>query len=339
MAAEPVLASTLWAASTESASSHVAEVSTKTEHVSTGIRTIDQALRPGLAHGSITCLSCEQTENIAQEIYQASIASHLLSSPHATAAVIDTGSGLDVRRLHQILSRRLGDRHDASDEAAKVLDRVSIMKVFDFVGFGECLSELRSSLEGRSNELSIPTEVVETMKPRGTIGDSEDETDDEMVDKPSDSAVSRTREPPFTTQNSPLLIIDNIAKVATPLLKSQSSYSRGHALLTSFMRSLALLTKTHDICTLLINDVLPSRYTKEDSPSVFSSCMLQPALGKAFTYMLDAHLLCHRMRRSESNEAECYVVEVLQDRHGGRVGRWGALTANEEPDGELRSVT
>jgi hypothetical protein len=122
---------------------------------------------------------------------------------------------LDVLRVYQLILHRLQSETEArqtetsgqdaqhvnlEDVAAKILDRVKIMRVFDLVGVMEAISEIREELEaGRSMAVpasapkTCPKRVVEEEGPsialpdepkkipRSTIADSEDEDDEEML--------------------------------------------------------------------------------------------------------------------------------------------------------------
>lgn len=93
------------------------------------------------------------------------LAECLLSHARSTAAVVDTSGNFDVMRLYSFLLARLQDDagllqrylRDAGaegssieDVAAKMLDRVKIMRAFDLVGVMEAVGEVRDELEGRT---------------------------------------------------------------------------------------------------------------------------------------------------------------------------------------------
>jgi len=139
-----------------------------------------------------------------------------------------------------------------------------------------------------------------------------------------------------------LLIIDNIMQVAASLLKN--NHAQGQALITAFMRSLSHLTRSRKLCTILLNGAISNKHTKDESHSAFSSCPVRPALGTTFASMLDLHLLVHQVpsgaaltsRAKSTNEKlvqdvayEVNVLEVLQDRHHDRYGRWAAFAMDD----------
>lgn len=354
-AAEPILASALWTARTSSSSNCTTESAGKNYRLRTGCQAIDTALFGGLDKGAICCISAE-VDSGAQELSQALLISHLLHATDASATVVDTALSFDVRCLHQGLVARMGGDIHVETKAVEALERVEIMKVFDFVGLTESVGEVRDRLEGKNDAKKLSEARI--LAPRGTVGDSEDEDEDEMLDTPA-SRVSQTQSTTTTTtaqqQGSQLtnhiLLINNLPQVLIPLLKN--NHVQTQALLASFMRSLAHLTKTHNLCTILLSTATENANLRDETPSIFSSCALRPALGRSFTYLLDVHLLVHRLPKGRKDAMVVYgkqqqraegkgvemvsVVEVLQDRHGGRVGRWEAFSIGAE--GDLRDVT
>lgn len=372
-AAEPILASSLWSAEGESTSTvHVAPP-TKRHQLAIGYSPIDDSLQGGFDHGSITCISAE-AESGAKYLSYSLIAAHLLTSKRAEATVVDTTNSFDVRRLHRRLVTGLmreggrdGNHGDVRDDAVRVLERARIMKAFDFVGLTECVAELREGLEIPSKQAPGQQAVS---APRGTVGDSEDEDEVEMLDAPT--PPSKTVPPsPKETHNltntsdrpSHLLIIDNITYVTSPLLKN--SHVQGQALLTTLMRSLEHVTRRHNVCTIIHNTAVTysntntstsnnnnNSTTTEPTLSIFASCALRPALGKSFQYLLDLHLLLHRLPISASDAKAVYaahgsipkpenklasVLEVMQDRYSDRVGHWSAFRIDVE--GNLAAVS
>ena len=334
--AEPLLASSLWTYNDASKPNESSSSATRHTKVATGCKPIDNMLSGGFHHGTISCLSAD-ADCGAREVSQALIVSHLLSREDSSVVVIDTALSFDIRRLHRDLVNRTQYGSDANEKALKALDRLKIMKVFDFVGLTESLTELQDDTRDGSKNYAA---VKQPLALRGTVGDSEDEDADDMLDtsspQPPATARSISKSTPQHLPPKPgLLIIDDILQPISPLLKN--NYAQGQALLSSLMRSLGHLTKAHNLCTILLNGVLPKPSAKEEPPSAFASCTLQPVLGKVFGYMLDIHLLVHKMRRRNGSAEVCSVIEVLQDRHDGRVGKWAPFEVNE--DGGLVAVT
>jgi len=372
MAVEPKLASTLWPAHQHAHARASSKPTRITSKLSTHHKAIDSALCGGIDYSSITCISAEADSSSKQLMY-AVIATHLLESATAEATVIDTTNSFDVRGLHRIVVARIQDdvdgrkQVDLVEQAVHVLERVRLMKAFDFIGLTECITELREHLEAASASTSQEPEQQPKL-PRGTVGDSEDEDEDEMLDfpapprspQPNESKLHATGSLPNTEQASNLLVIDNITHVTTPLLKN--SHIQGQALLIPFMRSLAHLTKAHQLSTIVHNLATayvpltgskPTTQTTEDTPSIFSSCKLKPALGRTFGYMVDVHMLLHRVPLEHEDAQVVYgtqrpgqmagqrkmasVLEVLADRYSSRVGRWAAFQTDSE--GKLIGIT
>lgn len=128
--------------------------------------------------------------------------------------------------------------HTVEDAAAKVLDRVKIMRVFDFVGVKEAVGEVRDGLEGRRtvpNKVEIISEPLKQEKrpptpPKRTfVADSEDEDEEEMLfdeafvtedipilEEPEADKSNNEEEPQSKVK---FILIDNLAQVLNPLLK------------------------------------------------------------------------------------------------------------------------
>lgn len=281
------------------------------------------------------------------------------------ATVIDTTLGFDIRQLYDSLMAKLqgGKPELAGDvlkaEALATLERVQIMKVFDFVGMTESVDEIRTRLQSKQS-LQRPI-LPDPPAPKGTISDSENEGE-EMLDVPSPTIKGGTRPPKQRVASVDstdvagdgsevpgFLLITNIAHVTNPLLKQ--NYAQGQALLSSFMRSLAHLTREQNLCTMILNTTMsPAAKRDKESPSIFSSCNLQPSLGRSFSYLVDLHLLLHKVpktaedakvlgseaKRRNGRAQIVNVLEVMQDRYSGRVGRWAAVTTG--PGAQLQAA-
>ncbi|KAF2773111.1 hypothetical protein EJ03DRAFT_306169 [Teratosphaeria nubilosa] len=351
-AAEPILASTL---STSHALQREKDDVTgplqKRRRVGTSLASIDSALSGGLDYGQISCIS-SPPEAGASDLVLAILVSHLLSGPDATATVVDSTLAFGVRRLHGILVQRVQTQGDDVAGVMKALDRLKIMKVFDFIGMTEAVSEVRDELEEDRPRAQARTNAAPPVQlpPKGTISDSEgDEEKLDSVTPPQASAQSASEHEP-TKPRSTMLVINSISHLTLPLLKN--NHSQAHSLLTSFLRSIGHLTIAHNMCTLLVNGMQfhgASQLAKGDPPSIFSTCTLRPALGQNLGHLYDLHLLVHEVPRTVEGARRIYgggaaprrgqqvesgsVVEVLQDRYDGRVGRWSAFTSAS--DGRL----
>lgn len=216
----------------------------------TGVKSLDDALGYTLQSGRVVAFSSEnsgQRDDLAKALLVECLVRHAESS----VAVIDTTGNFDVVGLYvQILKRLEKDdgtgleRGGANSErvkkreerAAKVLDRVNIMRVFDFVGVREAVGELRDGLEGRtvraeddgsrqgkqSEDEVVEREEVEAdnspspPQKRTEVADSEDEdeqmlfdieaTTTEQMAEPTPAPASAPPPPPATSssQQEPL---------------------------------------------------------------------------------------------------------------------------------------
>ena len=225
---------------------------------------------------------------------------------------------------------------DFVHNATTMLDRVKVMRVFDFAGMVEAVGELG---EMRERVPRVPNKATE--KTRNEIDDSEEELEQDEV--PPAEQVSRD------AGQVGVIVVDSIANVVGSLMAK--SQTQGQALLASFMRSLHFLTSRHHICTVLTNAVVgitPSsnqEYKRrlEDSVSVFSSTPGKPALGKTFTYLIDTSIFLSTIPKTANDAAIAYgngggassfrkvfELEVLKDRCGSREGRWAAFEISDE---------
>jgi hypothetical protein len=298
------------------------------------------------------------------------------------------------------------------DVVANILERVRIMRVFDFDGVVEAIGEVREELEKVVREPAglpcpHPAFSPEKRRPREEVADSEDE--DGGLDNEEEDMLYGGVSKPEVLQTAPgtsrlgiedseskevaeneggkisIIVIDNLTQVLNPLLKSnyvqgphipsllrvnsiQMGYhyltpiSAAHALLTTFLRSLADLTHSRSLVTILLNSAFSPRrlpnpfappsehhpnplpsHQGSDHPSIFASNLAYPALGRTFTYFLDLHLLLSKLPRRRGDARIYYsnqnadhakgqrdvemvnVIEVLSDRWEGRVGQWGAF--------------
>lgn len=259
---------------------------------------------------------------------------------------------------------------DYEAEAAQVLERIRIMRVFDFVGLVEAVGEIRAELEkpaSREKEVNVEREVggeewLASPPRRSAVPDSQADEDEEeemlfqasqpkapdgkpFAQKPAEPNIiaqeenskdESSAEKPKTS----LILLDSLHTVVNPLMKSD--YTQAHALLVPFLRSLTNLTHTHTLVTILLNTAItPTPGTTgagsstnpagpNPTPSIFSSCSLRPSLGTTFPYYLDLHLLVHRVPKDGKKKGDVHVVEVLSDRWEGRVGRWAGFNISRE---------
>ncbi|CAE7013009.1 hypothetical protein P3342_003701 [Pyrenophora teres f. teres] len=289
---------------------NISKSKNKTNRLKTDVKSVDDALGGGLESAIVVCVSGEAAAG-ASEICRTFLVSSLLQHANSTTAVIDTTGNFDVLRLYTLIVAKLSShvggipeslRHLLDPEkgvgvdevAAMVLDRVKIMRVFDFEGVKEAVCEIEAGLErvedeevqrknvvnpigGEGGKTTRPEEKesVKVEKPKRTyVADSEDEEDyeeDEMLFD-TETTATTTPAPPVQTATSNItpskpsdqqrstikfILIDNFAQVINPLLKKD--YIQANALSSTFLASLNALTYKHNLHTLLANPIIPPR--------------------------------------------------------------------------------
>ena len=294
-----------------------------------------------------------------QLVYHAT-ASHLLAFPLGEVALIDSSGSFSPLRLRDVLVFRLEAKYQREsyqqsgymyektqpkatdvqqgfiDQATIMLDRVKVMRVFDFAGVIEAVSEL-SDMRERTSQMTgkAPDQT------RNEVDDSEEELDED--DKAPENLSFEEN------GQIGLIAIDSITNVVNSVMSR--SQTQGQALLANFMRSLHFLTSRHHICTLLTNTAVglatfsnaEYRIRPEDNASVFSSILGKPALGMTFTYLIDTSILLSTIPKTTADAAIAYgdkscvstfrkavILEVLKDRCGSREGRWAAIEVVDE---------
>ncbi|KAF2101237.1 P-loop containing nucleoside triphosphate hydrolase protein [Rhizodiscina lignyota] len=168
--AQPMLASTLL----DIANTERRTRDKNRRRIDTGCHLINEALGGGFDYGRVNVVSGDGAVGKSTLSLQA-VVSHILSSPSAQAAIIDTNGTFDVLRLHQAVLSCLKSRktlgtsatsHENADgrsselnvEEEAILDRVKIMRVFDLVGLAESVGEIRESFERRKQRAIAITE-------------------------------------------------------------------------------------------------------------------------------------------------------------------------------------
>lgn len=193
------------------------------------------------------------------------LASSLLQQPTSSAAIIDTTGNTDIMRLYTLILHGLQSDHNlfgslrtasepdsqtVDDVAAKVLDRVKIMRVFDLIGIMEAVGEISDELEQCETPLPVPATATSgeeeahrehdarAAPTRTAVQDSEDEDDDELLldSEPAYMAASvapstsdvvpepgiselKPSDQTATQDKVSFLLIDNAAQVINPVLK------------------------------------------------------------------------------------------------------------------------
>ena len=242
-------------------------------------------------------------------------------------------------------SRLENSKETMIEEATAMLDRVKVMRVFDFAGVVEAISEVNELMEAMTLKAdSRPVEASEQRKDE--IVDSEEDPDEEDEEPQRHSQHETDHLHGNEAHSGPIgmIIIDSITNVVSAMMvKSQV---QGQALLASFMRSLQHLTSRCHVCTILTNAAVgknPSRnpsyqHGPREDVSIFSSTMGKPALGKTFTFLIDTSVFLSTVPKTSDDAfiafgggekvpsyQKALIFEVLRDRCGNREGRWAAF--------------
>ena len=296
------------------------------------------------------------------------IASHLLTHKLGEVAFIDTTGSFSPLRLRNVFAYRLeakiqhnsyqesgymyekrtskleNSKEAMVEEATVMLDRVKVMRVFDFAGVVEAISEVNELTEAITRKADrLPVAAPEHR--RDEVGDSEEEPDeDEGPEREPQHETDRLQGNKPHSGPIGMIIIDTITNVVSAMMvKSQV---QGQALLASFMRSLHHLTSRYHVCTILTNAAVGRNPTRNpdyqhgprEDVSIFSSTMGKPALGKTFTFLIDTSVFLSTVPKTSDDafiafgggeKAPSYqkalIFEILKDRCGTREGRWAAF--------------
>jgi len=150
------------------------------------------------------------------------------------------------------------------------------------------------------------------------------------------------------SQSPILLIIAALPRLLAPLMRED--HVRGHALLAHLGRRLGHLTHRAPVCAILLNTTVgvprasdaATAYGSANAnvnanaslgtlESAFGDVSERPALGRTWPFLVDVGVMLSRHGHMNSKRQEAgrgggeWIVEVLADRHGQRVGRWGVL--------------
>jgi hypothetical protein len=305
--AEPILASLLIDSSTLDVCfdglnrSTLLETPSHTPEVlRTGSGSLDDALGKTFQRGRVVTFSSE-TSSPRDDLTKTLLVDCLTKDSESEIAVIDTTGNFDVIGLYTRILRRLekepdilvrqvenvGVEQEKERVAAGILDRVRIMRVFDFVGMREAVGELRDELEGqsRSNDEVIKTINADRKtdpplpRKRTEVADSEDEdeelekSEDEMLfdtetstadpaPVPEPATSSSTQAEPTPPSKIRVILVDNLAHVLNPVLKKDAVSANTMA--TTFLTALSNLTHSHSLHTILLN---PCTAPRAVSPS------------------------------------------------------------------------
>ena len=235
------------------------------------------------------------------------------------------------------------------EKATSCLDRVKVMRIFDFAGVVEAISEVNELMEEVAPKAQKPP-VVPSKRMVDEVGDSEeeldeqDEQDEELQAKPGresvDLGILHGSDP--GSGRIGMVVLDTITNVVSAMMSK--SQVQGQALLASFMRSLHHLTSRYHVCTILTNAAVSStsfknldyQHGQRDDASIFASTMGKPALGKTFPFLIDTSLFLSTVPKTSDDARSAFgdggepyqkslVLEVLKDRRGTREGRWAAF--------------
>ena len=230
------------------------------------------------------------------------------------------------------------------EEATAMLDRVKVMRVFDFAGVVEAISEVNESMEAMTQKADrLP--VAASEQRRDEVGDSEEEPDeDEEPQCEPQHEIDHLHGNELHSSPIGMIIIDTITNVVSAMMVQ--SQVQGQALLASFIRSLHHLTSRYHVCTVLTNAAVgenPSRnpayqHGPREDVSIFSSTMGKPALGKTFTFLVDTSVFLSTVPKTSADAfiafgsgekalsyQKALIFEILKDRFGTREGRWAAF--------------
>lgn len=301
------------------------------------------------------------------------IASYLSNHENGEVAFIDTTGSFSPLRLRDVLACRLLAQsqraryqqagymyekllpgsdavgHDATEKATSMLDRVKVMRVFDFAGVVEAIGEVGQTWEAviQAREDANDREAQSKKGAKG-VADSEDEAEEMLDDLPDPERQTEEETPSFTPSDETgqvgVIVIDTITNVVSSMIsKSQiqglaplppslsstlpppppTNTPSGQALLTTSFRTLSHLTHRHHILTLLINAAVgltPSNpfYPRrpDDNASIFGSTQGKPALGRVFAYLIDTSIFMSMVPKRKED------AEVAFGGGQGKEGGW-----------------
>lgn len=244
--------------------------------------------------------------------------------------------------MYEKRTSALGNSKEAIlEKATSYLDRVKVMRVFDFAGVVESIGEVNEIMEEVAPKAQKPP-VGPFKRTVDEVGDSEEDEELQAGSRREsvDLGVLHGSDP--GSGRIGMVILDTITNVVSAMMSK--SQVQGQALLASFMRSFHHLTSRHHICTILTNAAVSRTSSKNpdyqhgprEDASIFSSTMGKPALGKTFPFLIDTSLFLSSVPKTSDDariafgdDGEPYqkslILEVLKDRCGTREGRWAAF--------------
>ncbi|KAI9664084.1 MAG: hypothetical protein M1821_007575 [Bathelium mastoideum] len=358
MAARPRLASAIF-----DDLSDVLRYPAKRRRVGTGCTTLHEAIGGGFKYGDggVTCISGDVGTGKTLIAYHL-LATHLLSSSNNFATIIDTTGSFDILRLSNLIRLRLHQNHsisrlknagatsaeiapsippkeDYSDEATKLLERVNIAPVFDFIGLRDAVREFADRFTQSQYSITHQTTPLNPKRnpPRPPaspkrpleIPDSDSEPEDlsslSASPPPPSSPYPHHPKPnlnpnPDPSTSPPLLLIDTLTAPFQPILRAHPTTA--HALLATFLRRLRRLTTDARCAMVLLNGASPSSSSSGSSfstsfgsfsafgsfgggasgvvpPSVFAANGSVPMLEPGLGEGVDVHVLVSRVPSGE----------------------------------------
>ena len=178
------------------------------------------------------------------------MASHLISHEKGEVAFIDTTGTFSPLRLRDVLASRLqqqsrrrryqqlgymyekvppesdATQREAIETATSMLDRVKVMRVFDFAGVVEAIGEVgemwEAVLQARENTKIREAQNVDAVK---GVADSEEEAEEMLDDLPSLQSPSLEAHGPTTSDEAGqigIIVVDTTTNVVSSMMsKSQ----------------------------------------------------------------------------------------------------------------------
>jgi hypothetical protein len=226
------------------------------------------------------------------------------------AVVIDTLGTTQPQLLASTITASMPQDSAGQAQAAQLLDRIQLTRVFNAHGLVETLQEITDSLA-----------------------------------EASEQAVAGRQEARIG-----FLLVSNITNPMSLLIQRSAGLQgtnnaqtgpapEGHALLVQIMRQLRTLAHIFGVTVVLLNNTVRAPINNEAATTVepghrqrrggfqesaFSEVAFQPALGKTWPHLLDVQLLVHPCKDIDQTyeaQGEGLIIECIQSRIGG-VGSW-----------------
>ncbi|QIW96055.1 hypothetical protein AMS68_001573 [Peltaster fructicola] len=108
-------------------------------------KTIDSLLEGGIQYGLQLCISATDNSD-STLIGNLLISSHIQASQTAQVTVVDTNNTFDVRPLARVV-----ERQSTPEKVHALLERVRIIRTFDFEGVGASLDKIKADIQSDSS--------------------------------------------------------------------------------------------------------------------------------------------------------------------------------------------